>query len=102
MQLYRRLLGYVWHHRWVMAGGIISIFALSFLQILIPQITRYVIDVIIPAQRFEWLPWVELCIIGIAITPLILLITSLVMYIHRRPKVKNCQKLKRLTLSALK
>jgi subfamily B ATP-binding cassette protein MsbA len=66
-QLYKRLLGYVWQHKLAMAGGIISIFALSFLQILIPQITRYVIDVIIPARRFDWLPWVGGSIIAIAL-----------------------------------
>lgn len=67
LQLYRRLLIYVWQHRLAMTGGIISIFVLSFLQILIPQITRYVIDVIIPARRLEWLPWVGMSIIGIAL-----------------------------------
>lgn len=66
-QLYRRLLGYVWQHKLAMAGGIVSIFALSFLQILIPQITRYVIDVVIPARQFNWLPWVGASIIGIAL-----------------------------------
>ncbi len=67
LQLYGRLLAYVWQYKWAMAGGIASIFALSFLQILIPQITRFVIDVIIPARRFDWLPWVGICIIGIAL-----------------------------------
>ncbi|MCL6433663.1 MAG: ABC transporter ATP-binding protein/permease [Leptolyngbyaceae cyanobacterium HOT.MB2.61] len=67
LQLYGRLLAYVWQYKWAMAGGIASIFALSFLQILIPQITRFVIDVIIPARRFDWLPWVGICIIGIAV-----------------------------------
>jgi subfamily B ATP-binding cassette protein MsbA len=66
-QLYQRLLGYVWHHRLAMAGSIISIFALSFLQILIPQITRYVIDVLIPARRFDGLLWVGVSIISIAL-----------------------------------
>lgn len=66
-QLYQRLVGYVWQHKLAMAGGIISIFALSFLQILIPQITRYVIDVLIPARRFDWLPWVGISIISIAL-----------------------------------
>lgn len=67
LQLYRRLLGYVWHHKLALAGGIVCIFLLSFLQILIPQITRYAIDVIIPARRFDWLPWVGVSIIGIAL-----------------------------------
>jgi subfamily B ATP-binding cassette protein MsbA len=66
-QLYQRLLGYVWQHRLAIAGGIVSIFALSCLQILIPQITRYVIDILIPARRFDWLPWVGFSIMAIAL-----------------------------------
>jgi subfamily B ATP-binding cassette protein MsbA len=66
-QLYTRLLSYVWQHKLAMLGGIASIFSLSFLQVLIPQITRYVIDVLIPAQRFDWLPWVGASIVGIAL-----------------------------------
>lgn len=67
-QLYKRLLGYVWQHKLAMAGGILSIFALSFLQILTPQITRYVIDVLIPARRFDGLLWVGVSIVSIALS----------------------------------
>ncbi len=66
-QLYGRLLGYVLRYRGSLVLGFVSIVGLSGLQVLIPQITRYVIDQIIPAQRWEQLPWVGISIVGIAL-----------------------------------
>ncbi|NMF85150.1 ABC transporter ATP-binding protein [Nodosilinea sp. P-1105] len=66
-QLYGRLLGYVFQHRGGLVMGFISIVGVSLLQVLIPQITRYVIDTLIPAQRFDLLIWVGLSIVAIAL-----------------------------------
>jgi subfamily B ATP-binding cassette protein MsbA len=66
-QLYRRLFGYIWQHKLPLILGLITIVGLSLLQVIIPQITRYTIDVLIPQQRFDQLPWVGLAIIGTAL-----------------------------------
>lgn len=66
--LYKRFLKYVWQHKFKLILASSTIFILSFLQILIPQISRYVIDVIIPNKRFDLLPFVGF---GIALTSLL-------------------------------
>nr|WP_199330467.1 ABC transporter ATP-binding protein [Microcoleus sp. FACHB-68] len=38
--------------------GLGTIVCLSLLQVLLPQITRYVIDTVIPEKKFHYLPWV--------------------------------------------
>jgi ABC-type multidrug transport system fused ATPase/permease subunit len=65
--LYKRLFTYIWQHRLPLIAGLSTIIGLSFLQALIPQITRYTIDILIPQQKFYQLPWVGLAIIGIAL-----------------------------------
>lgn len=65
--LYRRFFGYIWRQKWLLLLGSSTIFGLSFLQILIPQITRYVIDVVIPERRFDQVPWLGFGILLIAI-----------------------------------
>jgi subfamily B ATP-binding cassette protein MsbA len=66
-QLYWRLLGYVAQHWGALILGFFSIVGLSLLQVLIPQITRYVIDTLIPARRFDLLVWVGASIVVIAL-----------------------------------
>lgn len=66
--LYGRFFRYIWRHRLKLIIGSSTIFFLSFLQVLIPQITRFVIDDIIPHQRFNLIPWVG---IAIALTSLL-------------------------------
>lgn len=66
-QLYWRLLGYVAQHRGALGLGFFSIVGVSLLQVLIPQITRYLIDSLIPARRFDLLIWVGVSIVAIAL-----------------------------------
>ena len=65
--LYGRFFGYIWQHRFKLIIGSSTIFVLSFLQVLIPQITRYVIDNVIPNKRFDLIPWVAVAIIVISL-----------------------------------
>ena len=65
--LFQRLFTYIWQHKLPLIAGLTTIVGLSFLQVLIPQITRYTIDVLIPQQKFNQLPWVGVAIIGIAL-----------------------------------
>ncbi|MBW4643149.1 MAG: ABC transporter ATP-binding protein/permease [Goleter apudmare HA4340-LM2] len=70
--LYKRFFKYVWQHKIQLILGSSTIFFLSFLQVIIPQITRYVIDVIIPERKIELIPW-----LGLGIAVITLLIGSL-------------------------
>jgi subfamily B ATP-binding cassette protein MsbA len=70
--LYKRFFTYVWKHKIQLLLGSSTIFFLSFLQVIIPQITRYVIDVVIPQRKIELLPW-----LGLGIAVITLLIGSL-------------------------
>ena len=65
--LYKRFFKYIWLHKLTLLGASITIFLLSFVQVLIPQITRYVIDFIIPNKRVDLLPWTGLGIALISI-----------------------------------
>jgi len=65
--LYGRFFGYIWRHRFKLIVASSTIFVLSFLQVLIPQITRYVIDNVIPNKRFDLIPWVGLAIVFISL-----------------------------------
>ncbi|MBF2065430.1 MAG: ABC transporter ATP-binding protein [Calothrix sp. C42_A2020_038] len=66
--IYKRFFKYIWPQKFKLILGSSTIFILSFLQILVPQITRYVIDVVIPNNYFNLLPFVALII---AITSLL-------------------------------
>lgn len=57
-KLFKRLFSYIWHNKSPLLVALGMVFCLSFLQILIPQITRYVIDFVIPEKKFNLLPWV--------------------------------------------
>lgn len=67
LTLYRRFFRYIWQYKLQLFLGSSTIFFQSFLQVIIPQITRYVIDVIIPNQRFDLIPWLGLSIATIAL-----------------------------------
>jgi ABC-type multidrug transport system fused ATPase/permease subunit len=56
--LFRRLFRYVWQNKLPFLFAFGTIFCLSVVQVLIPQITRYVIDTVIPAQNYSALPLV--------------------------------------------
>jgi subfamily B ATP-binding cassette protein MsbA len=65
--LFKRFSTYIWKNKVSFAIALVAIFLLSFLQVSIPQITRYTIDVIIPQQRLSELPWVAAAILAISL-----------------------------------
>ncbi|TAF10479.1 MAG: ABC transporter ATP-binding protein [Nostocales cyanobacterium] len=65
--LYQRFFKYIWKEKLKLILASSTIFILSFVQVIIPQITRYIIDVVIPEKRFDLLPWLGLGIAGIAL-----------------------------------
>ncbi|MBF2057587.1 MAG: ABC transporter ATP-binding protein [Cyanobacterium sp. T60_A2020_053] len=67
--LIKHFSSYLLKYKLLLFIGSILIFIGSFIQVLIPQITRYFIDVIIPNKRFDLIPWLGG---GIAITALII------------------------------
>lgn len=67
MVLVKRLFSYIWQNKLPLLVALAIIVCLSFLQILIPQITRYVIDFVIPAKQFNRLPWVAGAILLISL-----------------------------------
>ncbi len=67
MMLCKRLFTYIGSNKIPLLVALGIIVCLSFLQILIPQITRYVIDSIIPAKQFNLLPWVAVAILLISL-----------------------------------
>ncbi len=66
-KLFKRLFSYIWYNRSPLLVALGMVFCLSFLQILIPQITRYVIDFVIPEKKFNLLPWVAAAILLISL-----------------------------------
>jgi subfamily B ATP-binding cassette protein MsbA len=67
MMLSQRLFRYILRNKAPLLVALGMIVCLSFFQVLIPQITRYVIDVIIPAKKFNLLPWVAAAILLISL-----------------------------------
>jgi subfamily B ATP-binding cassette protein MsbA len=65
--LCQRLFSYILRNKSPLFLALGMVFCLSFLQILIPQITRYVIDVVIPEKKFNLLPWVAAAILLISL-----------------------------------
>ena len=56
--LYLRLFSYGLPHKTPFLVGILLTILASFITFFVPQINRYVIDVIIPEKQFNMLPWV--------------------------------------------
>ncbi len=56
--LYLRLFSYGLPHKTPFLVGILLTIFASFITFFVPQINRYVIDVIIPEKQFNMLPWV--------------------------------------------
>ncbi len=65
--LLKRFFGYIWRNRTPFFVAMIAIFGLSFLQVFIPQMTRYVIDTVIPNQDLSALPWVAVTILAVSL-----------------------------------
>ena len=66
-KLVQRFSKYVWQNRAPFFVALVAIFCLSFFQVLVPQITRYVIDVVIPQQKLNQLPWVAGAILAVSL-----------------------------------
>ncbi|NEO55207.1 MAG: ABC transporter ATP-binding protein [Okeania sp. SIO3B5] len=64
--LYLRLSSYGLPHKTPFLLGILLTIFGSFITFFVPQINRYVIDVIIPAKQFNMLPWVAALILLIS------------------------------------
>jgi len=67
--LIKRFAGYLLRYKFLLIISSILIFSGSFIQVLIPQITRYFIDYIIPNKRFDLIPYLAG---AIALTALII------------------------------
>lgn len=67
LAIYRRLLGYVWGQRLLLAGAFVAIAIISALHFAIPQMTRYVIDEAIPSGEYGRLAWIGAGILGVAL-----------------------------------
>ena len=65
--LFKRIFSYMLPNKSPLLVALGMIFCLSFLQVLIPQITRYVIDFVIPEKKFNLLPWVGTAILLISL-----------------------------------
>ncbi len=66
-KLSQRFFYYIWQHKQPFFLGLIPLVCLSVLQVMIPQITCYTIDVIIPAKQFDHLSWIVLSILAISV-----------------------------------
>ncbi|NEP52683.1 MAG: ABC transporter ATP-binding protein, partial [Moorea sp. SIO3C2] len=51
--LYRRLFDYSWQHKAPFIFAIVLTICASFINFFIPQVNRYVIDVVIPEKQFN-------------------------------------------------
>ncbi len=67
LSLIKRFSSYLLKYKFLLIIGSILIFSGSFIQVLIPQITRYFIDDIIPHKRFDLIPYLAGAIALIAL-----------------------------------
>ena len=58
VNIYKRLFEYGWQHKTPFLFAIFLTICASLINFFIPQINRYVFDVIIPEKNFNMLPWV--------------------------------------------
>ncbi|NEP35318.1 ABC transporter ATP-binding protein [Moorena sp. SIO3B2] len=57
-KLLQRIFKYVWQNKLPFFFALVIIICLSIMQALIPQVTRYTIDVVIPTKQLNLLPWI--------------------------------------------
>ncbi|NEP53278.1 MAG: ABC transporter ATP-binding protein, partial [Moorea sp. SIO3C2] len=57
-KLFQRIFKYVWQNKLPFFFALVIIICLSIMQALIPQVTRYTIDVVIPTKQLNLLPWI--------------------------------------------
>ncbi|NEO17000.1 MULTISPECIES: ABC transporter transmembrane domain-containing protein [unclassified Moorena] len=65
--LSRRLFDYGWQHKAPFLFAIVLTICASFINFFIPQVNRYVIDVVIPEKQFNMLPWVGVIILSMTL-----------------------------------
>ncbi|MGK7903710.1 MAG: ABC transporter ATP-binding protein [Hormoscilla sp.] len=66
-KLFQRIFKYVWQNKLPFFVALVVIICLSIMQALIPQVTRYTIDVVIPTKQLNLLPWIAAAIFLISI-----------------------------------
>ncbi|NEQ09157.1 MAG: ABC transporter ATP-binding protein [Moorea sp. SIO4E2] len=66
-KLFQRIFKYVWQNKLPFFVALVVIICLSIMQVLIPQVTRYTIDVVIPTKQLNLLPWIAAAIFFISI-----------------------------------
>ncbi len=75
--LYKRLFRYGLQHKTPFLLAILLTICASFINFFIPQVNRYVIDVIIPAKQFNMLPWVGFLILSMTVVAGVILFFQL-------------------------
>lgn len=65
--MYKRMFFHVRSHLLLMVAALFFIIAVSLLEFVIPQLTQYTIDHLIPQRRFESLIWIGLGVLGTAV-----------------------------------
>lgn len=65
-QIYSRFWVYAQQNIFPFLAALLMVFCLSALQVFLPQVTRYTIDIIIPNKQFHLLPWVGIIILLIS------------------------------------
>lgn len=65
--MYKRMFFHVRSHLLLMLVALTCIIAVSLLEFVIPQLTQYTIDHLIPKQRYDQLIWIGLGVLGTAV-----------------------------------
>ncbi|MFX3636441.1 MAG: ABC transporter ATP-binding protein [Candidatus Pristimantibacillus sp.] len=65
--MYKRMFFHVRSHLLLMIAALFFIIAVSLLEFVIPQLTQYTIDHLIPAKRYSSLLWIGLGVLGTAV-----------------------------------
>ncbi|MCC2685540.1 MAG: transporter [Paenibacillaceae bacterium] len=66
-KLYKKLLGHAWVHKKYLLVAALAIVTVTSLQFIVPQLTRYTIDEVIPGGIYSPLIWVALGVLGSAL-----------------------------------
>ncbi|MFC4779445.1 ABC transporter ATP-binding protein [Paenibacillus sp. GCM10023252] len=66
-EMYRRMFWQVKSQWGLMVMAMVSIVAVSLLEFVIPQLSQYTIDVVIPERRYSALVWIGLGVLGTAL-----------------------------------
>jgi len=58
LAIFRRLFGYLWVYRSPMLLAVLCVTGIAVLNLIIPQLTRYTIDIVIPTHNFGLILWI--------------------------------------------